>query len=190
MPQGGQKLSRRAVDHDLIAEQANLLVVQDIHGFVFAQFGLAGGEQGSVGSCLVVNLGDAVMSGPLHWRGGCTTRRWRVKGLCIFSVSRNDAVEKTAKRGRGAALMPLQFSHTQAQTCRTPKSFVSILRTDPFTLIVQNLWGGEGHDANLWRKIDPQVFGLYGFAKADAQTTLPTDRVPANMKNIKLLREA
>ncbi len=50
--------------------------------------------------------------------------------------------------------------------------------------------GWEGHDANLWRKIDPQVFGLYGFAKADAQTTLPTDKVPANIKNIQVLREA
>jgi hypothetical protein len=34
------------------------------------------------------------------------------------------------------------------------------------------------------------VFGLYGYAKADAQTTFPTDQVPANIKNIKLLREA
>ena len=58
------------------------------------------------------------------------------------------------------------------------------------TLIVQNLCGWEGHDANLWRQIDTQVFGLYGYAKADAETTLPTDRVPANIKNIKLLREA
>jgi uncharacterized lipoprotein YddW (UPF0748 family) len=60
----------------------------------------------------------------------------------------------------------------------------------PQTLIVQNLCGWEGHDANLWRKIDNRVFGLYGFAKADAQTTLPTDKVPANIKNINLLREA
>lgn len=56
-------------------------------------------------------------------------------------------------------------------------------------LIVQNLCGWEGHDAHLWRQIDPQVFGLYGFAKADAPTTLPA-KVPANIKNIKLLREA
>ena len=62
-------------------------------------------------------------------------------------------------------------------------------RVGPETLIVQNLCGREGHDANLWRKIDPQVFGLYGFAKADAQTTLPA-KVPANIKNIQLLREA
>jgi hypothetical protein len=62
----------------------------------------------------------------------------------------------------------------------------------PETLIVQNLCGWEGHDANLWRQLDPQVFGLYGYAKADAQTTLPA-KVPANIKNIKnikLLREA
>jgi len=50
--------------------------------------------------------------------------------------------------------------------------------------------GWEGDDANLRRQIDPQVFGLYGFAKADAQTTLPTNEVPANIKNIKLLGEA
>ena len=43
---------------------------------------------------------------------------------------------------------------------------------------------------HLRRKIVPQGFGLYGFAKADAQTTLPTDKVPANIKNIKLLCEA
>ena len=41
-------------------------------------------------------------------------------------------------------------------------------------------------DANLWRKIDPQMFGLYGFARADAQTTLPA-KVPAKIKNIKVL---
>ena len=41
----------------------------------------------------------------------------------------------------------------------------------------------------LRRRIDPQVFGLYGFAKADAQTTLSA-KVPANIKNIQLLREA
>ena len=43
---------------------------------------------------------------------------------------------------------------------------------------------------HLWRRINPQVFGLYGFAKADAQTTLPTAKVPANIKKIKPLREA
>jgi len=32
------------------------------------------------------------------------------------------------------------------------------------------------------------VLGLYGFAKADAQTTLPTAKVPANIKNIQLPR--
>ncbi len=44
-------------------------------------------------------------------------------------------------------------------------------------------------DANLCRQLDPQVSGLYGFAKADAQTTLPA-KVPPNIKNTKLLREA
>ncbi len=44
-------------------------------------------------------------------------------------------------------------------------------------------------EANLWRQLDPELFGLYCFAKADAQTTLPAT-VPSNLKNIKLLREA
>ncbi len=60
----------------------------------------------------------------------------------------------------------------------------------PSTLIVQNLCGWEGHDANLWKTIDTRLFGLYGFAKADPRTTLPTDKVPVNIKNIRLLREA
>ena len=62
-------------------------------------------------------------------------------------------------------------------------------RGGPEALIVQNLCGWEGHDANLWRQLDPQVFGLYGFAKAEAQTTLPAKDL-ANVKIVKLLREA
>ena len=34
------------------------------------------------------------------------------------------------------------------------------------------------------------MLSLYGFAKADAQTTLPTAKVPANIKHTKRLREA
>jgi len=41
-------LSRRALYHDLIAEQANLGVALDVDGFVFAQFGFGGDEQRSV----------------------------------------------------------------------------------------------------------------------------------------------
>src|SRR6266481_2685586 len=37
-----------AVHHDFIAEQTNLGVALDIDGFVFAQFGFGGDEQGSV----------------------------------------------------------------------------------------------------------------------------------------------
>jgi hypothetical protein len=60
----------------------------------------------------------------------------------------------------------------------------------PDTLIVQNLCGWEGHDASAWKKIDPKTFGLYGFAKADATTTLPDEKKAANAKNIRILREA
>jgi len=60
----------------------------------------------------------------------------------------------------------------------------------PDTLIIQNLCGWEGHDAQIWRKIDTKVFGLYGYAKADGTTTLPTAKVSANIKNIEILREA
>ena len=60
----------------------------------------------------------------------------------------------------------------------------------PNTMIIQNLCGWEGHDANVWRQIDTKAYGLYGFAKADEKTTLPSEKVPANAKNIKILREA
>jgi hypothetical protein len=60
----------------------------------------------------------------------------------------------------------------------------------PHTLIVQNLCGWEGHDASAWKRIDPSKFGFYGFAKADEKTTLPDAGVPANIKNIEILREA
>ena len=82
-----------------------------------------------------------------------------------------------------------RFAEVNAATTLLVNEPGSRKRLGPETLIVQNLCGWEGHDANLWRQLDPQVFGLYGFAKADAQTTLPA-KVPANIKNIKLLREA
>ena len=41
-------VSRLAVYNDLITEQANFGIALDIHAFVFAQFGFAGGEQGAV----------------------------------------------------------------------------------------------------------------------------------------------
>jgi hypothetical protein len=60
----------------------------------------------------------------------------------------------------------------------------------PQTLIVQNLCGWAGHDADLWRKIDTNVYGLYGFAQADAKTTMPSEAVESNIRNIRKLREA
>jgi hypothetical protein len=59
-------------------------------------------------------------------------------------------------------------------------------RLSPRAIQVQSLrdkWG-ECPEARRSR-----VFGRYGFAKADAQPTLPA-KVPANIRNIKLLREA
>ncbi len=44
----GAELSWRTVYHDLIAEQADLRVVRDVHVLVFAQFGFGGEEQGAV----------------------------------------------------------------------------------------------------------------------------------------------
>jgi hypothetical protein len=48
-------------------------------------------------------------------------------------------------------------------------------------------FGTIGHSAQ--KRAIPRVFGLCGFAKADAEKTLPA-KVPANIKNIQLLREA
>ncbi len=63
-------------------------------------------------------------------------------------------------------------------------------RTGPKTLIVQNLCGWDDHDAGLWRRIDTSTYGLYGYAKADAKTTLPDTSMASNVKNIAQLREA
>jgi hypothetical protein len=60
----------------------------------------------------------------------------------------------------------------------------------PKTLIVQNLCGWQGHDATMWKKLNTKRFGLYGFAKADPQTTLPSKEQAWNTKNIEVLREA
>jgi len=60
----------------------------------------------------------------------------------------------------------------------------------PKTLIIQNLCGWKDHDATAWKKLDLRTFGLYGYAKADPTTTLPSEEVPWNVKNIEILREA
>ena len=58
------------------------------------------------------------------------------------------------------------------------------------TLIVQNLCGWKGHDAAVWKELDLAGLGLYGYAKADPETTLPGAEKPWNLKNIEILREA
>jgi len=60
----------------------------------------------------------------------------------------------------------------------------------PRTLIIQNLCGWKGHDASMWKKIDPKATGFYGYARADDKTTLPDGAIEVNMKNIEILREA
>lgn len=60
----------------------------------------------------------------------------------------------------------------------------------PNTLIVQNLCGWQGHDANVWKKLDHKTTGFYGYAKADAETTFPSKKNEGNIKNIEILREA
>ena len=60
----------------------------------------------------------------------------------------------------------------------------------PETLIIQNLCGWKGHDASVWKNIDADKFGFYGFAKADPVTTMPDHEIPENIKNIEILREA
>ena len=60
----------------------------------------------------------------------------------------------------------------------------------PNTLIVQNLCGWEGHDASVWRQVDTKSYGLYGFAKADEKTTLPSAKNSPNASNVRILREA
>ncbi len=58
------------------------------------------------------------------------------------------------------------------------------------TTIVQNLCGWADHDAGVWQSVDTGAFGLYGFAQADPTTTMPSAAVPANLKNIEIIRTA
>ena len=61
------------------------------------------------------------------------------------------------------------------------------------TVIIQNLCGWGNHDARIWKELDLERIGLYGFAQADRETTFPTgegDRGLANLKNIEIIREA
>ncbi len=64
----------------------------------------------------------------------------------------------------------------------------------PKTKIIQNLCGWKDHDAEVWRKLDTEKVGLYGFAQADAATTLPwtgqSPRGRANRRNIDIIRRA
>ncbi|MBN1290825.1 MAG: hypothetical protein JXB48_03220 [Candidatus Latescibacteria bacterium] len=60
----------------------------------------------------------------------------------------------------------------------------------PDTLIIQNLCGWKDHDASVWKNIDPDEYGFYGFAKADPVTTMPSSEIPENIKNIEILRDA
>ncbi len=63
-------------------------------------------------------------------------------------------------------------------------------RVGPRTLIVQNLCGWKGHDASMWRKLDRTKFGFYGYARADAKTTMVDMRLEHNVRNIEILRQA
>ena len=63
-------------------------------------------------------------------------------------------------------------------------------QTGQETLIIQNLCGWKDHDATVWKNIDPDEYGFYGFAKADTITTMPSSEIPQNIKNIGILRDA
>ena len=58
------------------------------------------------------------------------------------------------------------------------------------TKIVQNLCGSGLHDASQWKQIEFPKYGLYGFAKADPQTTFPDINNKVNLNNINHVREA
>ena len=64
----------------------------------------------------------------------------------------------------------------------------------PQTKIIQNLCGWKDHNASIWKELDVEKFGLYGFAQAEPQTTLPsfdyTSACAANWKNIDIIRGA
>ncbi len=63
-------------------------------------------------------------------------------------------------------------------------------RIGPKTLLVQNLCGWKGHDASVWKTLDRTKIGLYGYAKADPQTTMPDAKNENNVRNIGIIRKA
>ena len=65
--------SRRAVHDDLVTGQTDFFVVQDIHAFVFAQFGFGGGEKGAV-----VNVGRGSVAGQEGEIGFVAARRTQI----------------------------------------------------------------------------------------------------------------
>ncbi|MCL2752363.1 MAG: hypothetical protein FWE62_06390 [Firmicutes bacterium] len=58
------------------------------------------------------------------------------------------------------------------------------------TTIVQNYCGWIGHDIDKMSGFDKSRYGKFGFAAADPDTCLPTERMsPENFRNIVLLKE-
>lgn len=58
------------------------------------------------------------------------------------------------------------------------------------TLIVQNLCGWSGHNLDKLYSIDREKYGFFGFAAADPDTNLPTEKIsPQNYKNIEIVRK-
>jgi hypothetical protein len=59
------------------------------------------------------------------------------------------------------------------------------------TTIIQNLCGWEQHDATMWQNLNLSRVGLYGFAKADAGTTFPSQSTrPKDYANTQIVRQA
>jgi len=58
------------------------------------------------------------------------------------------------------------------------------------TKVVQNLCGWKGHDLTHLDKIDPEKYGFFGFAEADAETCLPELKTSEiNYKNIEIIKK-
>jgi hypothetical protein len=59
------------------------------------------------------------------------------------------------------------------------------------TLVVQDICGWANHNAEMWKEIDPAKYGFFGFAAADPETCMPTEKInPVSFRNLEIVREA
>src|SRR5258708_8810075 len=178
--QSGHRLRpelRRAIHHDLVAEQANFGVALDIDGFVFAQFGLGGDEQRAV---VYVVRPSSVRLG--EGRGGVAGEENEIApkafGVHVHAVA--------------DALVEVQFDHVagprfeQERTERTENSF-SVSSVCSCCICLRS---GPVHWPGGYTRAGAGQQAFRGKSNAGRIGTLPADCKPSSARSCCARREA